>query len=580
MEDRAWWEAKRADPATSGIIDDILKKTESASAQPPVIAASDFLAAKRSNDRARLDEFWRTHRTVLGDLCVRRAVLGMDAQDNDDRLLDWLWSFLNQPTWVVSAHLPNRDLPAAGSAQLDLAATEMAAVMAETRELLLPWIIAQSGTLADSIIAEIDRRVIEPFVNGREDKGWARTDFDPNRNNWTGVCAGSILAACVSMERQGHPRPEARELAIHLIDIFLREGFTKSGECDEGVAYWGYGVGFMCNGLECLSVEELNNRIDMQRLKQVAGYPGRAHLFGQTFYAANDSGMRAGAATHFVPWLAAVTGDSFLQQWAAAHPAQMRRCVPTALRSIEYSPNASDADRKPLAANKTPRWLEDQQVVIATEDRMLVAIGGGNNAERHNHNDLGHFVVAVDEKIIIPDLGAPLYTADFFSSKRYTYLSASSRGHCCPIINGQEQRAGSEAQTVVLAKDLTPGVVAVEMDLTSAYPPAAKLKLWKRSMKQRDGGFVIGDRYELAGAGEVTQVVWFAIKPAVEKGGAITAGPLQCRLTPPPVEMKVVEVDPVEHHLRDFKAGQTLYRLEASYRANEKGVEIELMMRI
>ena len=62
---------------------------------------ADGVNALRSNDRAILDRHW-ADRSRLADLALRRCLLGLEADDPDDRLLNWFWAFLTEPSWTVS----------------------------------------------------------------------------------------------------------------------------------------------------------------------------------------------------------------------------------------------------------------------------------------------------------------------------------------------------------------------------------------------------------------------------------------------------------------------------------------------
>ena len=101
-----------------------------------------------------------------GDVNAVRLVLGLEANDADDRLLNWIWGMATQPCWELSAHLPQGELPFVGAAQLDLAACEFAVQLAEMGEALAPWMNAVSPTLWPSLIEEIDRRVLRPYGAG------------------------------------------------------------------------------------------------------------------------------------------------------------------------------------------------------------------------------------------------------------------------------------------------------------------------------------------------------------------------------------------------------------------------------
>jgi hypothetical protein len=168
IEDRAHWLGLCENPRHAALFEKMEALSASAPARPPIPLATDYLAAKRSNNRELLDHHWSHDRAYLAALALRRCVRGLEMDDPDDQLLNWLWAFVTEPSWVVSAHLPGNDLPASGQPQLDLAACEMAAALAEMREVLKPWMDSVSNTLADSVIAEIDERVLKPYGDGVE----------------------------------------------------------------------------------------------------------------------------------------------------------------------------------------------------------------------------------------------------------------------------------------------------------------------------------------------------------------------------------------------------------------------------
>lgn len=587
ITDRDFWAAARAEPRHAALFDAMEARAAETPARPTMPTATDFLAARRHNDRAILDRHWGS-RSTLSALALRRCVLGLDAEDPDDRLLDWFWAYLTEPTWAVSAHLPGHDLPASGRPTLDLASCEMAALMAEMREALKPWMDSVSGTLADSVIAEIDARVLGPYGAGIE-VGWQSDTRD--LNNWLGVCAGAILAACESLAAQGHPRPQARERALQGLRLFLERCFTPDGECDEGLSYWAYGLGGACQGWSRLAWEDFAAHVDRERLRRIADYPRRIHLFGDDFFSGNDATLHYTPAPEFIAWLAAATGSDWLWQWArrsAKREKGERRTVryfgeamrALAMPSLDADP--AEAATAAPAQSDAPQFLPDQQVAIlrapTPQGELLAALTGGNNAERHNHNDLGHFLVALDGRWIVPDMGAPAYTTDFFGPKRYTYLPASSRGHCCPILGGHEQKAGAEAAGTVLSWTPDGPNPKLVLDLTAAYPPEAGLRAWTRSLeRQASARMVIADSFETqAGGQSVTHVLWSLEPPQraqdVGSGDAIRLrlGPLCCELAPAPQAWQVSEFSGDELRLREF-ARRTLYRIEAAYSTDPQG---------
>ena len=62
----------------------------------------------------------------------------------------------------------------------------------------------------------------------------------------------------------------------------------------------------------------------------------------------------------------------------------------------------------------------------ASSEGLYVAAWGGHNAQSHNHNDVGNVLVFSDGQPVFVDAGAPTYTAETFSSKRYDNWSFQS----------------------------------------------------------------------------------------------------------------------------------------------------------
>lgn len=56
----------------------------------------------------------------------------------------------------------------------------------------------------------------------------------------------------------------------------------------------------------------------------------------------------------------------------------------------------------------------------------------GHNADHHNHNDCGSFLLNLDGAPALLEIGAPEYVHDFFNDKRYTFLAARPLGHSVP----------------------------------------------------------------------------------------------------------------------------------------------------
>ena len=336
IEDRAYWTHLDTLLPAHRLLNNLRWELPAIPDRLPMLTAAQYLTVRRKNDRSPLDDHWRKTRIGLSRLVVNRLLLGIDPSDPDDRLLNWLFDLTFQPTWMVSAHLPDHDLPAASAPQLDLAACELAAELAEALELLGPWLCGQTQTLAATIVQQIDRRCLEPLVAGC-DQAWAKLDA-PSLNSWSGVCAGALLAACLALEGIGQPRPQARKKALAILAAFWQKAFTPAGDCHQGALYWGYGVEGACVAMSRLSRDELQAHFDLARIRQVAGYLQRACVQGNTFSIEGGTTCGYCPAIGAIGWLADFVESDFLRQLVAKHPAGPGRTVNLLLRDLAIAP--------------------------------------------------------------------------------------------------------------------------------------------------------------------------------------------------------------------------------------------------
>ncbi|MFN2155857.1 MAG: heparinase II/III family protein, partial [Anaerolineae bacterium] len=124
----------------------------------------------------------------------------------------------------------------------------------------------------------------------------------------------------------------------------------------------------------------------------------------------------------------------------------------------------------------------------------------GHNAESHNHNDVGNFIVYVDGKPLVVDAGVETYSRKTFSPQRYEIWTMQSAYHSLlPTVDGIMQAPGGEfaARSVEYAAD--DDGAQFSLDIAGAYPQEAGIKTWARTIDfQRGEQVEIVDLYELA----------------------------------------------------------------------------------
>jgi hypothetical protein len=138
---------------------------------------------------------------------------------------------------------------------------------------------------------------------------------------------------------------------------------------------------------------------------------------------------------------------------------------------------------------------------------------GGCNGESHNHNDVGSFILSIDNQQLLIDMGGRPYTRQYFEDGiRYTFLETSSRGHNAPIINGKYQANIPEAYPTTSFEN---GVFSV--DFKVAYD-ISELKSLVRSYTTSYDKIVVTDKFEIEGEATFVERLVTYIEPTVGDG--------------------------------------------------------------
>src|SRR5437868_13875778 len=101
---------------------------------------------------------------------------------------------------------------------------------------------------------------------------------------------------------------------------------------------------------------------------------------------------------------------------------------------------------------------------------LYVAAWGGHNAQSHNHNDVGNFIVYGDGTPVLIDVGVETYSAKTFSAQRYEIWPMQSAYHNLPTINGIMQGAGREDKVKDVSFGESAKRVSFSADIAYAYP--------------------------------------------------------------------------------------------------------------
>ena len=156
-------------------------------------------------------------------------------------------------------------------------------------------------------------------------------------------------------------------------------------------------------------------------------------------------------------------------------------------------------------------------LIVRSESGLSLAAKGGHNAESHNHNDIGNFILFNRETPVFIDAGVEQYCKDTFSSKRYTLWTMRSLYHNLPEINGCEQLNGKQYHANIISCEN--GKLVLE--LKNAYPEEAGINSYIRSVSLNDNCFACTDNISLNEPGKIAFSIICVEEPENTASGKI-----------------------------------------------------------
>jgi hypothetical protein len=488
MRDRAAWELR--DPGT---LAELRLEAEAERARPwPNPTISQYARYWRDGERTPFEDVAGAlrHRTALN--VVMAAATGAD--EWLDEAADGLMMQCEQTSWCWAAHesfatARGEVVPDPRDPYVDLGAGESAAILAWADLVLDSALDDRVPGLRRRMRAEVRTRVITPFLGQRD---WHWLGLDGRQHNWNPWIHGNILAVALFLIDDPDLQAEVVDRVIEGLDRYVA-ALPADGGCDEGYSYWWNGPARLTEALELLewaTAGELD-AVPVPVLTELARFPHRMAL-GDGWYVNVADGPARPSADH--PWhvlhrWGARIGDPAVMAHAAAHRKPLVNLSAGLGRALVglFDPAwaATEPARPPFPANT---WLPDVQVLVAREQAgtpagLTLAAKGGHNAENHNHNDVGSYLVAYDGTPVLIDLGQPTYTRSTFNEDRYGIWTMQSQWHNTPTINGFDQQPGAEYAARDVTARLTDDEAELQLDLAAAYPAAAGCAVWLRTAR-------------------------------------------------------------------------------------------------
>lgn len=464
----------------------------------PTLKATDYLDFYETGSLRVYHEAYFARLKALETLLYAEILEGKGRFTRD--IANGLWVVCEQTTWAQPAHL-NVEFPGAGMPSHDrpivaLLASEVAALVATAEYFLADQLDALNPVFRERMRHEVNRQLLQPFLE-RTDYWWMAYE-KPFTNNWNPWITSNYLLCALVFSRSETERTGHLAKAITVLDHFINV-YPEDGGCEEGPAYWDHAGGRM---LDCLRLlhQATAGRIDIfdePLIREMGDFMWYASIHPPWYVNFADALARYTPDPGTLFRYGKAVGSENLMAFAAQFP------VKPFLSSerIEYLfirqlPNLFVRDE--LLAYDRPFHpsafvaLEDLETVYIrqgteTASGFYLAAKGGYNAESHNHNDVGNFIVFLDGEPLLIDTGVGTYTSKTFSEQRYEIWSMQSSYHNLPDINGQSQPHMIQWRSDYFSTENNPDRAVVEIGLASAYPEGANLEAYDRQLVfQRD----------------------------------------------------------------------------------------------
>ena len=443
---------------------------------------------------------------------------------------------------------------------------------------------AYSKGIGKRVFAELNKRIFQPYLT-RTDFWWMGFTGQPV-NNWNPWVNTNVLMTALYSSLTADSVGLIIGKTVKSTDIFVNQ-YPDDGGCDEGPSYWSEAGGKLMRFIHVLN-KLTTTSIDwkqQQLIYNMGSYISKVHIGDNNFVNFADAFSKSIPDPESVYSYGALFNDVPLKSFGAYLFGLQKQKLDNG-NIIDFLETTSIYDSLTTVQSIAPlpavSWFADRQVLTArtkseSTNGLFLAVQGGHNAESHNHNDIGNFIVYANNTPVFVDAGVGSYTAQTFSSKRYELWNMQSVWHNCPTINGVMQKEGIQykATNVLYAKNTTG--VSVSMDIAQAYPAEAAVKKYERKFDfdQSKNTVQLFENYEmLEWKSPLVQSFLVFIKPTIEKPGQLSFALQDGASVAFNYDAKIFDIAIEDKILEDERIsgiwGKQLYRIQLVAKGNKK----------
>ena len=543
----------------------------------PALPASLYLDYKITGTRYNFERKNNERRKILNELAVA-AIITKDKK-YIPQIANGIWTLCEQSTWVLPAHIvaqkEKTGLPDPYEVVIDLGSGTAGSQLSMIQFMLSDELDAYSKGIGKRVFAELNKRIFQPYLT-RADFWWMGFTGQPV-NNWNPWVNTNVLMTALYSGLGADSVGLIIGKTVKSTDFFVNQ-YPNDGGCDEGPSYWSEAGGKLMRFIHVLN-KITTTPIDWKQEKLIynmGNYISKVHIGENNFVNFADAFSKSIPDPESVYSYGALYNDAALKSFGAYLFGLQKHKLDNG-NIIDFLETASIYDSLTTVSATPPlpsvSWFQDRQVLTArtkseSTNGLFLAVQGGHNAESHNHNDIGNFIVYANGTPVFVDAGVGSYTAQTFSSRRYELWNMQSGWHNCPTINGVMQKEGISYKANDVQFQQTANSVSLSMDIAAAYPADAAVKKYMRKFDfdQSKNSIQISENYELLTPKEKLVLHFLVyLKPTIEKPGRIIFNNGEKKLLEFNYDPKLFDVNIEDKLLDDERItgiwGKQLYRI-------------------
>jgi len=447
-----------------------------------VLRATDYLDYLRSGSRYAQEGKICANANALSRVMIAELAEGKGRFLDD--IVNGVFLFCEYTSWAVSDHLFK--FQKSGSPIPDYKDNMMALLQGNHAQ-LLAWAYyffhkefdKMDPAFSERLEYEIRRKELEPYIQ-RDDFSWMGLTGNIKTNNWNPWCNSNALLCFMLIENDRDALFAGISKILKSLDSYI-SCIPTDGACDEGTAYWYKSAGNLCLCLECLEMITGGklNVWDNSLIRH----------FGEFIVDANIEEKWQANFADAKPTTEPGVGAIYLFG-KKVDSQKMRDYAIYYNKKFGYDPVDLDwtlffRSMEILKSYKELNSMEDHgfepsefiyypatELCYMRSGKGYLAVKGGNNKERHNHNDVGSCIYFYNSSPVLIDAGPGTYNKNTFDKRyRYKIWNMSSAYHNVPTINGFPQEYGLNFKASGTKADKANKRFTT--DIAGAYPDSA-----------------------------------------------------------------------------------------------------------